>query len=70
MGEPMLDAKPAVDPQGSLKRALILVFSGLVILLNTKLGFDLSSDQIAAFAGVVAAYLIQSGVKSGLIKKE
>lgn len=70
MGEPMADMRPASDPNGSLRRAIVAIVSGLIILLNAKLGFDLSSTDIAAFAGIVSAYLIQSGVKAGLVKKE
>lgn len=62
-----------LDSPDSMKRFLVLVFSLAALLLAplvAKLGIPMPDDtQIAAFAGVVAAFLAQSGLKAALAAK-
>lgn len=53
----------------SLKRLVVLVVSGAVLLIAPKLGFDISPEAALAFAGLVAGYLVQSGMKSAAVVK-
>ena len=53
----------------SIKRLLVLLVTSAVVALNKKLGLSLSDVDIASLAGLVGAYLLQSGIKAAAVAK-
>jgi Mg2+/Co2+ transporter CorB len=54
---------------GTFRRLVVFLVSGLVLLLNKKLGLDISDAEATAFAGLVIAYIAQSALKETAVAK-
>lgn len=47
---------------GTVKRLVIALLGVGVIALNKRFGLNLGTEEVVAISGVIAAYLVQSGV--------